>query len=79
MGSFMQSRGYGSQSGNSIANFQNVFANSNDTGTPPTLLDMSEFPSLTNARSGGGHNEQSLAQSNVLQPGSKPYGKTTVL
>lgn len=66
IGSFMQSaRGYGSQSG-SINNFQTVFGPSTDT-TPPTLLDMSEFPSLTNAR----HNDQ---QSNVLQaPGSKPY------
>lgn len=66
----MQSRGYGSQTGNSINNFHSVFANSsNDTGTPP-LLDLSEFPSLTNAR--GGHNELT----NALQPpGSKPYGK----
>ena len=71
MGSFMQSQAarYGSQSGNSgINNFQSVFGSSADT--PPTLLDMSEFPSLTNAR---GQNDQ---HSNVLQaPGSKPYGK----
>jgi CCR4-NOT transcription complex subunit 2 len=69
---FMPSREYGSQTGNSISNFHNVFAsNSNDTGTPP-LLDLSEFPSLTNAR--GGHNEQNLPQANTLQPpGSKPY------
>ena len=71
MGSFMQSQAarYGSQSGNSgINNFQSVFGSSSDT--PPTLLDMSEFPSLTNAR---GQNDQ---HSNVLQaPGSKPYGK----
>ncbi|XP_070496781.1 regulator of gene activity isoform X2 [Chironomus tepperi] len=69
MGSFMQSQAarYGSQSGNSgINNFQSVFGSSSDT--PPTLLDMSEFPSLTNAR---GQNDQ---HSNVLQaPGSKPY------
>lgn len=65
----MQSRGYGSQTGNSINNFHSVFNSSNDTGTPP-LLDLSEFPSLTNAR--GGHNELT----NALQPpGSKPYGK----
>lgn len=71
MGSFMQSQGarYGSQSGSSgINTFQSVFGSSSDT--PPTLLDMSEFPSLTNAR---GQNDQ---HSNVLQaPGSKPYGK----
>lgn len=70
MGSFMQSQNarFGSQSGNGgINNFQSVFGSS-DT-TPPTLLDMSEFPSLTNAR---GQNDQ---HSNVLQaPGSKPYG-----
>lgn len=66
MGSFMQSARYGSQSGG-INNFQSVFSSSSDT--PPTLLDMSEFPSLTNARQNDQH-------SNVLQaPGSKPYGK----
>lgn len=69
MGSFMQSQAarYGSQGGSSgLNNFQSVFGSSD---TPPTLLDMSEFPSLTNAR---GQNEQ---HSNVLQaPGSKPYG-----
>ncbi|XP_055640328.1 regulator of gene activity isoform X3 [Toxorhynchites rutilus septentrionalis] len=74
MVSFMQSRGYGSQSGNSINNFHSVFDNgTSETGTPP-LLDLSEFPSLTNAR--GGQSDQSLPQSNALQPpGSKPYGK----
>lgn len=69
MGSFMQSQAarYGSQGGSSgLNNFQSVFGSSE---TPPTLLDMSEFPSLTNAR---GQNDQ---HSNVLQaPGSKPYG-----
>lgn len=66
MGTFMQSGRYGSQSGG-INNFQSVFASSSET--PPTLLDMSEFPSLTNARQNDQH-------SNVLQaPGSKPYGK----
>lgn len=65
MGSFMQSARYGSQSGG-INNFQSVFASSSDT--PPTL-DMSEFPSLTNARQNDQH-------SNVFQaPGSKPYGR----
>lgn len=66
----MQSRGYGPQSGNSINNFHSVFGGSaGDTGTPP-LLDLSEFPSLTNARG-----NDALPQSNALQPpGSKPYG-----
>lgn len=67
MGSFMQSGRYGSQSGTGgINNFQSVFGSSSDT--PPTLLDMSEFPSLTNARQNDQH-------SSVMQaPGSKPYG-----
>jgi CCR4-NOT transcription complex subunit 2 len=64
MGSFMQSARYGSQSG--VGGINNFFASSE---TPPTLLDMSEFPSLTNAR----HDQHS----NVLQaPGSKPYGES---
>lgn len=67
MGSFMQSARYGSQSGSGINNFQSVFSSSSET--PPTLLDMSEFPSLTNARQNDQH-------SSVLQaPGSKPYGR----
>uniref|UniRef100_A0A675B3N0 NOT2/NOT3/NOT5 C-terminal domain-containing protein n=1 Tax=Anopheles darlingi TaxID=43151 RepID=A0A675B3N0_ANODA len=72
MVSFMQTRGYGSQSGNSLTNYHGVFdGGAAETGTPP-LLDLSEFPSLTNAR--GGQNDQSLPQSNALQPpGSKPY------
>lgn len=66
MGTFMQSTRFGSQSGG-INNFQSVFSSSD---TPPTLLDMSEFPSLTNARQNDQH-------SNVLQaPGSKPYGES---
>lgn len=71
----MPSREYGSQSGSSISNFHSVFANStNDNGTPP-LLDLSEFPSLTNAR-GGHNNDQSMPQASTLQPpGSKPYGR----
>lgn len=66
MSSFMPSARYGpSQSAGGINNFQ-VFSSSE---TPPTLLDMSEFPSLTNARQNDQH-------SNVLQaPGSKPYGR----
>lgn len=67
MSSFMQSARYGSQSGSGINNFQSVFSSASDT--PPTLLDMSEFPSLTNARQNDQH-------SSVLQaPGSKPYGR----
>lgn len=67
MGTFMQSGRYGSQTGG-INNFQSVFSSSD---TPPTLLDMSEFPSLTNARQNDQH-------SSVLQaPGSKPYGTLT--
>lgn len=43
-----------------------------DSNSTPALLDPSEFPSLTNAR---GQNEQTLPQTNPLQPpGSKPYG-----
>lgn len=71
----MQSRGYGGQSSNNSAlgSFHSVFGNS-DTGTPP-LLDLSEFPSLTNARG-----NDSMPQSNILQtPGSKPYGKNLLL
>lgn len=65
IGTFMQSARYGSQSGTGMNNFS-AFSSSD---TPPTLLDMSEFPSLTNARQNDQH-------SNVLQaPGSKPYGK----
>lgn len=71
MGSFMQSRGYGS-GGTNISNFHSVFGNSvSDTGTPP-LLDLSEFPSLTNAR---GQNDLAMPLSSSMQtPGSKPYG-----
>lgn len=69
MGSFMQSRGYGAQSGNNLNNFHSVFGgNSGDTVTPP-VLDLSEFPSLTNARG-----NDSLPQNTVQPPGSKPYG-----
>lgn len=78
----MQSRGGygGSQSGN-LSNFHSVFGGSaGDTGTPP-LLDLSEFPSLTNARSSGGAGGSgggsgpNDSQTNSLQPpGSKPYG-----
>lgn len=69
MGTFMQSRGYGAQNSNSALNsFHSVFGN-NDTNTP-SLLDLSEFPSLTNARG-----NDTLPQTNILQtPGGKPYG-----
>lgn len=74
MGSFMQSsRGYGSQSGSGLNNFHSVFGGGGrDAGTPP-LLDLSEFPSLTNSRgqSDGGSQQTSSA---LQPPGSKPYG-----
>lgn len=66
MGTFMQSGRYGSQSHTGGINNFSAFSSSD---TPPTLLDMSEFPSLTNARQNDQH-------SSVLQaPGSKPYGE----
>lgn len=77
MGSFMQSGrgGYGSGSGvgggSSLNNFHSVFGGTAGESATPTFLDLSEFPSL-NAR---GQNDQSLPQTNPLQPpGSKPYG-----
>ncbi|XP_063696534.1 regulator of gene activity [Culicoides brevitarsis] len=71
MGTFMPSRAYGSQGINNMGGFHSVFGSSvPDTGTPP-LLDLSEFPSLTNAR---GQNELVLPISNSMQtPGNKPY------
>lgn len=74
MGSFMQSRGYGAQAGNNLNNFHSVFgASTSDNGTPP-LLDLSEFPSLTNARG-----NDTLPHTNALQPpGSKPYGNNLI-
>ncbi|XP_062125310.1 regulator of gene activity isoform X1 [Drosophila sulfurigaster albostrigata] len=79
MGNFMQSGrgGYGTGGGGGgggpLNNFH-VFGgggNGADASTP-ALLDPTEFPSLTNAR---GQNDQTLPQSNPLQPpGSKPYG-----
>jgi CCR4-NOT transcription complex subunit 2 len=65
MGSFMSSVRYRSQSSTS-GGINNFFASSSET---PPFLDMSEFPSLTNARQNDQH-------SNVMQaPGSKPYGE----
>uniref|UniRef100_A0A6B2E818 Putative ccr4-not transcription complex subunit 2 n=1 Tax=Phlebotomus kandelakii TaxID=1109342 RepID=A0A6B2E818_9DIPT len=72
MGSFMQSsRGYGSQSGSGLNSFHSVFGGGGrDAGTPP-LLDLSEFPSLTNSR---GQSDGGSQSSGALQPpGSKPY------
>lgn len=65
MGSFMPPARYRSQSSTS-GGINNFFATPSET---PTFLDMSEFPSLTNARQNDQH-------SGVMQaPGSKPYGE----
>ncbi|EDV94824.1 regulator of gene activity isoform X2 [Drosophila grimshawi] len=80
MGNFMQSGrgGYGTGGGGGggpLNNFH-VFGGGGGGGSgadssTPALLDPTEFPSLTNAR---GQNDQTLPQSNPLQPpGSKPY------
>lgn len=68
--------GGGVGAGSALNNFHSVFGGSaGDTATPP-ILDLSEFPSLTNAR---GQNDQSLPQTNPLQPpGSKPYGNSLI-
>lgn len=58
-----------------LANFHSVFSGgsggggSGDSSTPP-LLDLSEFPSLTNR---GGQGE-SLPQPSSLPAGKQPYG-----
>ena len=67
-----QSR-YGSQG--TINNFHAVFGvgGNGDTSTPP-LLDLSEFPSLTN-RAGQG---DSMPQPSPM-PGKQPYGELSVL
>lgn len=68
MGSFgiPQNRTYGSQGG--ISNFHSVFGNSGggDASTPP-LLDLSEFPSLTNRGQG-----DAMPQPSTM-PGKQPY------
>lgn len=66
MGSFgmPQSRAYGSQG--AINNFHSVFGGGGDTSTPP-LLDLSEFPSLTNRGQG-----DSMPQPSPM-PGKQPY------
>lgn len=67
MGSFMSSARYRSQS-NASGGINNFFNNSSET---PPFLDMSEFPSLTNARQNDQHS------GGVMQaPGSKPYGES---
>lgn len=81
MGSLMQSGrgGYGTGGGGGggggggpLNNFHVFGGGSGADSTTPALLDPTEFPSLTNAR---GQNDQTLPQSNPLQPpGSKPYG-----
>lgn len=75
MGNFMQSGrgGYGTGGGGGPLNNFHVFGGgSGADSSTPALLDPTEFPSLTNAR---GQNDQTLPQSNTLQPpGSKPYG-----
>lgn len=76
MGSFgiPPSRSYGSQG--AINNFHSVFGGSSggggDTSTPP-LLDLSEFPSLTNR----GQGDSSMPQPSPM-PGKQPYGKRLV-
>lgn len=68
MGSFgiPPNRTYGSQGG--ISNFHSVFGNSGggDASTPP-LLDLSEFPSLTNRGQG-----DAMPQPSTM-PGKQPY------
>uniref|UniRef100_A0A1B6E6A9 NOT2/NOT3/NOT5 C-terminal domain-containing protein n=1 Tax=Clastoptera arizonana TaxID=38151 RepID=A0A1B6E6A9_9HEMI len=68
MGSFSipQNRSYGSQGG--IGSFHSVFGGggSGDASTPP-LLDLSEFPSLTNRGQG-----DSMPQPSTM-PGKQPY------
>jgi len=77
MGNFMQSGrgGYGTGGGGGggpLNNFHVFGGGSGADSSTPALLDPTEFPSLTNAR---GQNDQTLPQSNPLQPpGSKPYG-----
>lgn len=71
MGSFgiPQSRSYGSQG--VMNSYHSVFGNSGgggDTSTPP-LLDLSEFPSLTNR----GQQGDSMPQPSPM-PGKQAYG-----
>lgn len=68
MGSFgmPQNRQYGSQG--TMNSFHSVFGVSGDNNTPP-LLDLNEFPSLTNRGQG-----DSMPQPNPM-PGKQPYGE----
>ncbi|XP_026846959.1 regulator of gene activity isoform X3 [Drosophila persimilis] len=73
MGNFMQTGrgGYGTGGGGGPLNNFHVFGGSGADVSTPALLDPTEFPSLTSR----GQNDQTLPQSNPLQPpGSKPYG-----
>ncbi|XP_020812746.1 regulator of gene activity isoform X2 [Drosophila serrata] len=75
MGNFMQTGrgGYGTGGGGGgpLNNFHVFGGGGGGDASTPALLDPTEFPSLTNAR---GQNDQTLPQSNPLQPpGSKPY------
>lgn len=70
-----QNRSYGSQG--TINNFHSAFGSGpsgggGDTSTPP-LLDMSEFPSLTNR----GQGDSSMPQPSPM-PGKQPYGMNLV-
>lgn len=66
MGSMTALGGYSSQS--TLNNLHSVFGTA-DNNTPP-LLDLSEFPSLTNRNS-----SDSMPQPSPM-PGAKPYGKS---
>lgn len=52
------------------SSFNTVFGSS-DTNTPP-LLDLSEFPSLTNRSSSSGTADSNVPQPSAM-PGAKPY------
>lgn len=72
MGSFMQHRNFGGPHGGG-GGIGNIHMFGNSMSETPPLLDLSEFPSLTNSR---GQNEHALPPSTPMQPpGSKPYGK----
>nr|CAD7200682.1 unnamed protein product [Timema douglasi] len=72
MGSFglPASRAYGGSQG-AINNFHSVFGGGGDTSTPP-LLDLSEFPSLTNR--GQGDSATTAPQPGPMT-GKQPYGE----
>lgn len=66
-------RTYGSSQG-AMSNFHSVFGGGGggDTSTPP-LLDLSEFPSLTNRGQG-----DAMPQPSTM-PGKQPYGKFIIM